>query len=363
MASIPVSKTDEYTKVTVDDVADIAGVHDVYFVFRGTDYTVASWEFTPEGTEAIPTKEPVPTREPVATTAPSAPIATAAPFVKGQDYKLVFNPDSVVSDGKEFNINLDYSVSISGEKQYAGMWFYLPKDAQQVYEKVIIEYKNGGGFGYACRYTDSSGDEEIAWGGKLTGTGTEEIKFEKQKPLKGIKFFNDKNSVDIISMTFVPVKETESTPEPTEEPQEPTAEPSDEPSVQPTEAPTETPKSTETPAVPTAVPTLAPTAAPTTAPSATPTASAVATDKKTVVKVTVNSSVKRRKSITAKFKIVNPVAKSKVNWSLDAKGKKLVKLSKKSQKSVKITAGRKKGTATLIVKYGKIVVKKRIKVK
>ena len=171
----------------------IDGVHDVYFVFRGTGYTVSSWEFTPEGDEVIPTKTPVATREPVETMPPSAPVATAAPYVKGQDYKLVFNPDSVVSDGKDYNINPDYSVSVTGGKQYAGIWFYLPKDAQKAYEKVIVEYKNGGGFGYACRYTDSSADEEIAWGGKLSGTGTEEIKFEKNKPLKGIKFFHDSN--------------------------------------------------------------------------------------------------------------------------------------------------------------------------
>lgn len=366
VASIPVSKNDEYTKVTVDDVTDIAGVHDVYFVFRGTDYTVASWEFTPEGTEVIPTKEPVPTREPVATTAPSAPIATSAPFVEGQDYKLVFNPDCIaVEAGKEYNINLDRSVTVSGSGTYAGIWFNLPKDSQQVYEKVVIEYKNGGGFGYACRYTDSSADEEISWGGKLSGNGTEEITFAQSKPLKGIKFFNDNNSVDIISMTFVPAKSAEPTPTPTIAPGQPTNAPTDEPSVQPTEAPTKTPDElpTDKPAVsaPTNVP--APTLAPTAAPQVTPSPKPAESVKKPVVKVTVKSSVKRRKSITAKVKITNPDTKCKVNWTLDAKGKKLVKLSKKSQKSVKITAGKKKGTATLIVKYGSVTVKKKIKIK
>lgn len=376
-ASIPVSKNDEYTKVTVDNVTDIAGVHDVYFVFRGTGYTVSSWEFTPEGDEVIPTKTPVATREPVETMPPSAPVATAAPYVKGQDYKLVFNPDSVVSDGKDYNINPDYSVSVTGGKQYAGIWFYLPKDAQKAYEKVIVEYKNGGGFGYACRYTDSSADEEIAWGGKLSGTGTEEIKFEKNKPLKGIKFFHDSNTVDIISITFVPADkgETEPTPAPTKVPDDPKATPeptkvpdddqkaTPEPTKNPGESEaTKTPEATPAPtAVPTSTP--VPTAAPDAGAPSVKSTPAVDNVKKTSLKVMVKSVIKRKKSITAKVKITNPVKNCKVKWSLDAKGKKLLKLSRKTQKSVKITAGKKKGTATLIVKYGKLAVRKKIKVK
>jgi len=35
-----------YDMVSVPVTGDVSGVHDVYFVFRGSDYTVASWKFT-----------------------------------------------------------------------------------------------------------------------------------------------------------------------------------------------------------------------------------------------------------------------------------------------------------------------------
>ena len=46
VASIPVSVNDVYTELSTDIAAPVNGVHDVYFVFRGSDYTVASWKFT-----------------------------------------------------------------------------------------------------------------------------------------------------------------------------------------------------------------------------------------------------------------------------------------------------------------------------
>ena len=46
VASIPVSVNDVYTELSADIAAPVNGVHDVYFVFRGSDYTVASWKFT-----------------------------------------------------------------------------------------------------------------------------------------------------------------------------------------------------------------------------------------------------------------------------------------------------------------------------
>ena len=46
VASIPVSVNDVYTELSTDIAAPVKGIHDVYFVFRGSDYTVASWKFT-----------------------------------------------------------------------------------------------------------------------------------------------------------------------------------------------------------------------------------------------------------------------------------------------------------------------------
>ena len=45
VASIPVTVNDWYTDVSVDMDKTVTGVHDVYFVFRGSNYTVASWKF------------------------------------------------------------------------------------------------------------------------------------------------------------------------------------------------------------------------------------------------------------------------------------------------------------------------------
>lgn len=47
VASIPLEDTaSEYKKVTAEITGNTNGVHDVYFVFRGTGYTVASWKFS-----------------------------------------------------------------------------------------------------------------------------------------------------------------------------------------------------------------------------------------------------------------------------------------------------------------------------
>lgn len=48
IASLPVTKTGEekYERAGVRITADVTGRHDVYFVFRGTDYRVAAWRFT-----------------------------------------------------------------------------------------------------------------------------------------------------------------------------------------------------------------------------------------------------------------------------------------------------------------------------
>ena len=51
VATVSVKNTgsqDSFEKISTDVKADISGKHDVYFVFRGTDYDVATWKFTNE---------------------------------------------------------------------------------------------------------------------------------------------------------------------------------------------------------------------------------------------------------------------------------------------------------------------------
>lgn len=98
IATIPLKKTadlDTYESISVDlDSDDITGTHNVYFVFRGTDYRVASWTFeekgsivatpTPVPATPVPTSPatvtPVPTATPVGTPVPTAtPAATVTP--------------------------------------------------------------------------------------------------------------------------------------------------------------------------------------------------------------------------------------------------------------------------------------------
>ncbi len=65
VASIPVSVNDVYTELSTDIAAPVKGVHDVYFIFRGSDYTVASWKFTEgEAPAEKPTSVPTPTDNP-----------------------------------------------------------------------------------------------------------------------------------------------------------------------------------------------------------------------------------------------------------------------------------------------------------
>lgn len=82
---------------------------------------------------------------------------------------------------------------------------------------------------------------------------------------------------------------------------------------------------------------------------------------KPIVSVKGKAKVKRGKKITFKVKITNP-DNNKVKWVLNKKAKKLFKLNKKSGVKVKLTAKYKKGAGIIKVKYGRITVKKTIKV-
>ncbi|MDE6635214.1 MAG: leucine-rich repeat domain-containing protein [Lachnospiraceae bacterium] len=76
--------------MAVDLKTKVGGVHDIYFVFRGTDYDVAAWKFT-QDSELIEqpsqqTPQPQATATPPAVTA-APPTATTAPSV---DYNKTY---------------------------------------------------------------------------------------------------------------------------------------------------------------------------------------------------------------------------------------------------------------------------------
>ncbi len=82
VADMSITNTDGwYSDFTVEFDTPVEDQHDVYFVFRGDGYQVASWTF--EAKEIPPTPTPVtPTTAPVVTAAPTvAPVQTVAPTV------------------------------------------------------------------------------------------------------------------------------------------------------------------------------------------------------------------------------------------------------------------------------------------
>jgi hypothetical protein len=133
VASIPVGVSDMYDMVSVPVAGDVAGVHDVYFVFRGNDYTVASWKFTENGAD-IPTtpdvsnppavtNPPANTAVPSNSPAPSPAVDTTKAYTVGKaDYKITDAAAATVQvasvDKKAASVVIPASVTIGG-KAYA----------------------------------------------------------------------------------------------------------------------------------------------------------------------------------------------------------------------------------------------------
>ena len=104
-----------YDTVSTDIKAEVNGVHDLYFVFRGTDYRVASWKFE-ENPVAPATPAPTAAATPAATAATVAPTAvptaavTAAPEATapavdtGKTYKAGSNTYKI-ADVKAATVN------------------------------------------------------------------------------------------------------------------------------------------------------------------------------------------------------------------------------------------------------------------
>jgi len=130
IASIPVNVKDAYDMVSVPVESDVTGVHDVYFVFRGSDYTVASWKFTENKTDKPDTPDvPVATNPPANTAAPSnqptvtPSVDTAKTYKAGKaDYKITDVSAATVQvvsvDKKAASVVIPASVTIEG-KAYA----------------------------------------------------------------------------------------------------------------------------------------------------------------------------------------------------------------------------------------------------
>lgn len=130
------------------DLDNITGVHDVYFVFRGTDYRVASWTFTEKG--AAPDVSPAPgtpapgTPAPGVTPAPGtpAPTATPAPTVTPSEDKVSVAKPAIKSvknvKGKKAKVTL--KKKIKGANGYEIR--YSLKKTMKSAKKVTIKKAN-----------------------------------------------------------------------------------------------------------------------------------------------------------------------------------------------------------------------------
>ncbi|MDE6635421.1 MAG: carbohydrate-binding protein, partial [Lachnospiraceae bacterium] len=110
VATVPVKSTgdqDTFTTESVDIAKKITGNHDIYFVFRGTNYDVAAWKFS-DGVTGIPT--PTPTSQPPVVSPTPSPTATTAPVATPPvDYSKTYKV------GK-----LNYKVSANGTATVTG---------------------------------------------------------------------------------------------------------------------------------------------------------------------------------------------------------------------------------------------------
>ena len=104
VASLDLEKTSGYQTLTTDiDASKANGVHDVYFVFRGSGYTVASWKF---GTDAV-VKPADPTPVPQQT----APVQQQQPT---QQQPVVTAPTENIVGGISYDINSDGTLTVKG---------------------------------------------------------------------------------------------------------------------------------------------------------------------------------------------------------------------------------------------------------
>lgn len=129
VASIPVTSNEQYTDASADIASPVTGVHDVYFVFRGNDYTVASWKFTEKASEIqndpspSPSFSPAPTNNPVTTTPPEPPKTEIPSTVKAGAVEYAVNASAQTvkvskTDKKAKSVVIPATVDVAG-KPYA----------------------------------------------------------------------------------------------------------------------------------------------------------------------------------------------------------------------------------------------------
>ncbi|MCM1244187.1 MAG: family 43 glycosylhydrolase [Roseburia sp.] len=107
IATLPVSSTgdDVYKEVSATLDETVTGVHDLYFVFRGTGYTVSNWKFlttnSPSGQDPATVPTAAPSEVPSATTTAPAITPTAAPDINEDNVTALKRVKSLKATNKK----------------------------------------------------------------------------------------------------------------------------------------------------------------------------------------------------------------------------------------------------------------------
>ncbi|MGN1205637.1 MAG: carbohydrate-binding protein [Eubacterium sp.] len=191
-----------YAFSTADVEKEVKGVHDVYFVFRGNGYNVASWAFSEKDTPELPDLSARPTVAPIPTMNPNLVTGWNADKT---EYAIPIREENVSTEGGAIAEVDMYSgqASLTYNGQYPGVWFSLPQDiTDNNFQTVEITYEtecDDTMFGSAIRYSSSKGDEDISWSKDApfpSGAQTKTLELNFTKNFNKIKIFTRANPED-----------------------------------------------------------------------------------------------------------------------------------------------------------------------
>lgn len=191
-----------YAFSTANVDREVKGVHDVYFVFRGTGYNVASWAFSEKTNPELPDLSARPTVEPVPTMNPNVKVGWNADKT---EYAVPITEENIVAEGGAVAEVDQYNgtASLVYNGQYPGVWVNLPAEiTDNQFQTVEITYENqatDADFGAAIRYATSKGDEGIVWPGSspfASGETTKTFTLDFTKKFAKIKIFAAENPKD-----------------------------------------------------------------------------------------------------------------------------------------------------------------------
>lgn len=213
------STNGKYVFKNVNTTRTVTGKHDIYFVFRGDGYKVATWILSQEADAKLPVVDRP--DEPIQTPpAMDTPDSSKGWNADKTEYELSLTDDYVKAEGgASIDFNNDKSVTITFNPSYPGAWFYVPDDVAEKFSSIEFTYRDAtdktpisgsdkfSSFGSAVRYSDSDGDEEINWGDKFpAGEGLQKQTFELDSSREFARYKIFRNDCEDCLLTITSVK-------------------------------------------------------------------------------------------------------------------------------------------------------------